>query len=279
MRSLVELAALLEKDEGVLALSYVLDTTPGALRARRDLFLTEAQEARYLEIVRRRRAGEPLQYAIGEWEFYGHVFRVDEWALIPRPETEILVETVLSRDLGGKHIADIGTGTGAIALTLALEAHPAPAMIYATDLSAAALSLARENGAQLEADAVVQWIEGDGPGALPEPVDVIVSNPPYIDPAEEPSLQPELSYEPREALYSGAPGAGGLAHYASWIGAFREKLRTPGWVFLEIGDRQAEAVSGFFRDAGYQEITVHKDYAGRDRVVVAQWMGLGRKHV
>lgn len=273
MRSLVDCAAQLEGNEGYLALSYVLNTTPGALRARRDGFLTEEQEARYREIVRRRKAGEPLQYAIGEWEFYGHVFRVDARALIPRPETEILVEKVLEEDLGGKVIADIGTGTGAIALSLALEAQAAPERIYASDVSADALALAQENAHQLGVPPVVQWVLGDGPGALPERVDVLVSNPPYIDPAEEASLQRELSYEPREALFSGAPGQGGLEHYAVWVKTMREKLKNPSRVFLEIGDRQATAVRSLLKDAGFEEIAVHADYAGRDRVVQALWTG------
>ncbi len=280
-------AALLPDREGVLALSYVLDCSPGMVRAREHHRLTSQQMHRYLSIVERRRSGMPLQYAIGEWEFYGHLFATDSRALIPRPETELLVERVLQEELGGRVIADLGTGTGAIALTLALEAHPSPARILATDLSAAALSLAAENAARLKvAPHLVQWVQGDGPRALPESVDVLVSNPPYIDPADRESLQRELRYEPEMALYTGEPGGGGLAIYADWIPQLPLFMNAGGKVMFEIGDQQAKDVGGLLIQHGFQDVSVAQDYAGRDRIVSACWPGAengadhrGRKHV
>lgn len=292
MKTIAQWAALLPQQEGYLALSYVLDTTPGALRAKSGESLDAAVTERYQEIVRRRLAGEPLQYAIGEWEFYGHLFHVDARALIPRPETERLVEMALQEDLAGKLVADIGTGTGAIALSIALEAHPQPRKLYATDCSADALVLAKENAARLlssrggihaqpapaqpvpnDASAssqnMIEWVLGDGPSALPEAVDVLVSNPPYIDPQEKESLQDELQYEPASALFAGEPGKGGLALYQEWIPLLPARLQSHGVVLMEIGDRQGEAVSSLFRQAGFSAVTVHPDYTGRDRIVRA----------
>lgn len=292
MKTIAQWAALLPQQEGYLALSYVLDTTPGALRAKSGESLDAAVTERYQEIVRRRLAGEPLQYAIGEWEFYGHLFQVDARALIPRPETERLVEMALQEDLAGKLVADIGTGTGAIALSIALEAHPKPRKLYATDCSADALVLAKENAARLlssrggihaqpasaqpvpnDASAssqnMIEWVLGDGPSALPEAVDVLVSNPPYIDPQEKESLQDELQYEPASALFAGEPGKGGLALYQEWIPLLPARLQSHGVVLMEIGDRQGEAVSSLFRQAGFSAVTVHPDYTGRDRIVRA----------
>ncbi|MBY0585192.1 peptide chain release factor N(5)-glutamine methyltransferase [Murdochiella sp. Marseille-P8839] len=308
MKTIAEWAAQLPGQEGYLALSYLLDTTPGALRAKCEESLPAEIIRRYQELVQRRLAGEPLQYAIGEWEFYGHLFHVDARALIPRPETERLVEMVLQENLAGKIIADIGTGTGAIALSIALEAHPQPKKIYATDCSADALALAKENAIRLlpsgggvhaqpapaqpvpeqpasaepasaqstpndasaAAQNMIEWVLGDGPSALPETVDILVSNPPYIDPQEKESLQDELRYEPASALFAGEPGKEGLALYQAWIPMFPALLNPQGVVLMEIGDRQGEAVSNLFRKAGFCTVTVHADYTGRDRIVRAK---------
>lgn len=318
MKTIAEWAAQLPGQEGYLALSYLLDTTPGALRAKCEESLPAEIIRRYQELVQRRLSGEPLQYAIGEWEFYGHLFHVDARALIPRPETERLVEMVLQENLAGKIIADIGTGTGAIALSIALEAHPQPKKIYATDCSTDALALARENAIRLlpsgrgaseqpasaepasvqpasaepasaepasaepasaqstpndasaAAKNMIEWVLGDGPSALPEAVDILVSNPPYIDPQEKESLQDELRYEPASALFAGEPGKEGLALYQAWIPMLPALLRPQGVVLMEVGDRQGEAVSTLFRKAGFCTVTVHADYTGRDRIVRAK---------
>ena len=263
-------AARLQQGEGYLALSYVLDTTPGALRAKADSLLPPEALERYEAIVARRLHGEPLQYAIGQWEFYGHLFAVDRRALIPRPDTERLVEIVLDE---GEAVADIGTGTGAIALSIALEAQPAPSVVYATDLSREALDLAKENATALLQPAragMVKWIEGDGPSVLPEAVDVLLSNPPYIDPIHQKYLQEELSYEPSSALFAGAAGKGGVALYEAWIPQLSTVLKPRGRVFFEIGDDQGEAVADLFRAEGFAEVAILQDYTGRDRMVRAR---------
>lgn len=266
-------AERLPQGEGYLALSYVLDTTPGALRAKADSLLPPEALERYEAIVARRLHGEPLQYAIGQWEFYGHLFAVDRRALIPRPETERLVEIVLDEGVGGQVVADIGTGTGAIALSIALEAQPAPSVVYATDLSREALDLAKENAAALLQPAragMVKWIEGDGPSVLPEAVDVLLSNPPYIDPMHKKNLQAELSYEPSSALFAGVAGKGGVALYEAWIPQLTTVLKPGGRVFFEIGDDQGEAVADLFRAEGFAEVAILQDYTGRDRMVRAR---------
>lgn len=282
MKALPEWASMLPGNEGYLALSYLLDMTPGEVRARRDLFLPETMEERYEEIVRRRKTGEPLQYAIGVWEFYGHSFLVDERALIPRPETELLVEWVLEETLEGKVIADIGTGTGAIGLTLAMEGEPAAKRVILTDISKAALALAKENAQRFRLDAkgpMLQWVEGDGPMALVRPVDIIVSNPPYIDPAKRPELQKELTYEPENALYAGEPGGGGTALIRSWIPELSHVLCPEGVVFFEIGDRQGMEIKEALEKQGFSQVTIKKDYSGRDRMVRARLSARGGEHV
>lgn len=198
---------------------------------------------------------------------------MDRRALIPRPETERLVEIVLDEGVGGQAVADIGTGTGAIALSIALEAQPAPSVVYATDLSREALDLAKENATALLQPAragMVKWIEGDGPSVLPEAVDVLLSNPPYIDPIHQKYLQEELSYEPSSALFAGAAGKGGVALYEAWIPQLSTVLKPRGRVFFEIGDDQGEAVADLFRAEGFAEVAILQDYTGRDRMVRAR---------
>lgn len=117
---------------------------------------------------------------------------------------------------------------------------------------------------------MIEWVLGDGPSALPETVDILVSNPPYIDPQEKESLQDELRYEPASALFAGEPGKEGLALYQAWIPMLPALLNPQGVVLMEIGDRQGEAVSTLFRQAGFCAVTVHSDYSGRDRIVRAK---------
>ena len=170
-------------------------------------------------------------------------------------------------------MADIGTGTGAIALSIALEAQPAPSVVYATDLSREALDLAKENATALLQPAragMVKWIEGDGPSVLPEAVDVLLSNPPYIDPMHKKNLQAELSYEPSSALFACAAGKGGVALYEAWIPQLITVLKPRGRVFFEIGDDQGEAVADLFRAEGFAEVAILQDYTGRDRMVRAR---------
>ena len=256
-----EAAKLLEGQEGYLALSYLLDMTLGELRMKKDEELDPNIEKAYRDLALKRQQAYPLQYALGFWDFYGRTFRVDPRALIPRPETELLVEFVLQENLKGKKILDLGTGTGVIAISLKLEENHAK--LFASDLSGAALSLARENASCLGAD--IEFIQSDLFSNLEEKFSIIVSNPPYVGEKERASLAKELSYEPELALFSGADG---LDIFWALIQGAYEHLEEGGKVFLEIGSRQGEAVSKMMEKAGFHQIEVVKDYTGRNRFVV-----------
>ena len=208
----------------------------------------------------RRRLGEPWSYILGWSEFRGRRFRVSPATLIPRPETELLLEAAL--DLGRRlqvlHACDIGTGTGILGITLALETDWA---VVATDLSQDALAVARDNARALGAR--LEFRHGDLLAAVADPVGLVVSNPPYVDPADAPTLQRELAFEPRSALFADDRGlalASRLLHQA-W------RRQAPGCV-LEIGAGQGDTLQGRARAAGWRRTQVHQDLAGHDRVLM-----------
>ena len=219
--------------------------------------------------VERRRAGEPIQYITGEAEFYGLSFKVNRDVLIPRPETEFLVEKAieLARGFERKRIVDVGTGSGAIAVALASNLPAAD--IHATDDSASALRVARANAKRHGAEARVIFRVGD----LLTPVagrrfDLIVSNPPYVAEGDRDSLSAEVrDYEPAQALFAGADG---LAIYRRLIPAAFAALFHERYLALEIGFGQQPAVEALLAGAGYTEIEFTKDLQGIPRVAVAQ---------
>ena len=216
-----------------------------------------AQVEAWLE---RRRTGEPWSYILGWSEFRGRRFKVSPATLIPRPETELVLEAALDlgRRLNVLHACDIGTGTGILGITLALETDWA---VVATDLSAGALAVARDNAAALGAR--LDFRHGDLLAAVADPVGLVVSNPPYVDPADEPTLQRELAFEPRSALFADDHGLGlasRLLHQA-W------RRQAPGCV-LELGAGQGETLAGRARAAGWRRAGVHQDLAGHDRVLM-----------
>ena len=199
----------------------------------------------------RRESREPLAYVLGEWGFRRLTLRTDGRALVPRPETEIVVERALAlvRDLPAPRVLDVGTGSGAIALALADE-HPA-ARVTAVDTSAAALELARENAERLGLD--VELREA-GIEAAADGWDLVVSNPPYVESLL--GLQPELAHEPPHALLGGTAFHRELARIAQ-----------AAWLVLEVGDGQAEEVAGRLRDEGYEILRITNDLGGMPRVV------------
>ena len=214
----------------------------------------------YREAVARRARHEPVAYILGEWGFRRLTLNVDRRALIPRPETEIVVERALLHlaGLDTPAVLDVGTGTGAIALALADE-HPG-ARVTAIDISADALALARENAERT--GLAIELLEHDLQAGLPGgPYDLVVSNPPYVEPAELPTLMADVrDYEPHLALVgSGATEA--IARAA--LGA----LVPDGWIVLEVGDGQAPATADLLDGLGYAEIATTPDLTGRDRVV------------
>ena len=229
--------------------------------------------ARSLEaMVARRRAGEPLQYVMRSWAFRRLEVMVDERVLIPRPETESLVELALAevKKRGDSTVVvDLGTGSGVIGLSIAAEAHPQKIEVWLTDDSADALDVARANLAGIgRAGSVVRLAEGNWFAALPTElrgrVQVAVTNPPYIaegDVEVEPGVH---EWEPHHALYSGESGLDSIREIVS---AAPEWLAPGGVLFLEMGHRQADAVRALF-DTQWS-VVVHQDLAGRDRFVEA----------
>jgi release factor glutamine methyltransferase len=225
----------------------------------------EAEEA-FAALLARRARREPLAYILGHWGFRRLTLKTDARALIPRPETEIVVERALEHLNGMSEpaVLDVGTGTGAIALAI-VDEHP-QARVTAIDTSSDALALARENLDLLGINGRVRLVEHDlTEGLGRDEFDLVVSNPPYVEPEDIETLQPEVrDWEPRIAL---------VAHGATEAvaRAATEALRPGGWVVLEIAENQAVNVAGLLTDLGYEHLRISPDMAGRDRVIEAQW--------
>jgi release factor glutamine methyltransferase len=204
--------------------------------------------------MRRRAAGEPLQYIRGKTEFYGREFRVDDRVLIPRPETEILAETAIERVERGARVVDIGTGSGCIAATLAFERQDL--RVIGTDISVAALAVASKNVA-----GQVTLVASDLLAAFVEDFDWIVSNPPYIPAGDIATLEPEVrDYEPRNALTPGPTGTEIIARILDQAGRAR--------LILEIGFGQSDAVRDLAAAHHFNVDEVRNDLAGIPRVIV-----------
>ncbi len=241
-----------------------------ALTAREQLVFDKAISLRALR--------RPLPYITGEAWFYGRPFKINRAVLIPRPETEDLARAALDavKDIFKPQLADIGTGSGCLAVTLALERPNA--YLWATDLSPDALKTARKNVVRYGLTERVTLLPGDLLTPLPANVrlDAVVSNPPYITQAEVPQLQPEVrEYEPALALSGDGDAAGldGTALHRRLITESPAVLNPGGWLLLEVGFGQAETVAGEARAAGYTEVRVLNDLSGIGRVVLGQWTG------
>ncbi len=238
------------------------------LYSRLDEPVDEEMAARFNALIERRAQGEPIAYITSHREFMALDFYVDRRVLIPRPETELLLEYTIKklRDKGwtGEEIpmVDVGTGSGVIAVYLALRFPRA--QVYAIDISPEALEVARLNARRFEVEQRINFLQGNLLEPLPEAVKIVVSNPPYTILAQ---VEPNVArYEPNVALDGGQKG---LAIYRELLGQARSRIRRPGLIALEIGSEQANDVSnlGRFFFPGCQ-IEVFKDYAGLDRVVI-----------
>jgi release factor glutamine methyltransferase len=248
-----------------LLVAHVAGTTRSGVYAL-DAPLSEAQRRHLRALVGRRRTREPLAYVLGEWGFRRLTLAVDRRALVPRPETETVVERCLAhlRGLERPEVVEVGVGSGAIALAL-VDEH-AGVTVTATDVSEEALALAEENRLRAGVDGRVRLVAGHYFARLAGPFDLCVSNPPYVTAEEVESLQPEVRlYEPRTALV----GEGVTEAIAA--GA-RDVLRPGGWLVLECGDGQAATLAETLAAFGYLDVTATPDLAGRDRVVE------GRRH-
>lgn len=222
---------------------------------------TDAELERLQALVSRRREREPLAYILGEWGFRRLTLTLDRRVLIPRPETEIVVERSLVhlRPLPEPQVLEVGTGSGAIALAI-VDEHSG-VRVTAVDHSAGALAVAAANRGRAGVDGRVELLRADLLGGVTGPFDLVVSNPPYVRPEEYDALQPEIRrYEPREALV-GEGVAEEIARGAADV------LAPGGWLVLECGAGQAPALAAELRALGYEEVTITPDLAGVERVV------------
>ena len=255
-------------------LADILHTDRARLYLMRDRRLTKSERTNFEALLRRRTKREPLQYILGKCEFYGFEFAVSPTVLIPRPETELLVETVteLASAFSSPRIVDLGTGSGCIAVTLA-KLHTG-ARITATDISTAALEVARENARRLGVIEQIDFRLTDMTKIDAFPAkgkfDIVVSNPPYVLEEERPALQPEIrEWEPPQALYVHGDG---LKFYRCIIDFSREHLNAAGWVACEMASQRSNAIEKLFREAGFHLVQPLKDLAGFDRHVIGQWV-------
>jgi release factor glutamine methyltransferase len=250
-------------------LAHVLGVGRSWLFAHFEYALDETQSNQFTELIARRVKHEPVAYLIGRKEFYGIELQVDRRVLIPRPETEMLVDAVLvvaaNQSPAFVTVADVGTGSGAIALSVAANAENA--RIYALDVSKDALAVAAANTARLDERSQVTLLHGDLLDALPEPVDVIVANLPYVASGDYRTLDPDVrKYEPQLALEAGKRGLDVIARLLRQVPS---RLCPGGSVILEIGYKQGQAVLELLATILPQALhaDVHKDYQGRDRMV------------
>jgi release factor glutamine methyltransferase len=251
--------ATLPRAEARRLLAAALRVPIESLIARPERTVDDEAVARFVSLAQRRARGEPVAYLLGEREFYGRRFAVSPAVLVPRPETELLVQLALERlqRQAAPRVLDLGTGSGCIAVTLALEC-PAAAVV-AVDRSADALAVAGANAQHLGAAiefAISDWYENVG-GRF----DLIVANPPYVA-AADPHLR-ELQHEPRHALVAGADG---LADLRCIVASAPAHLNSGGWLADEHGHDQGAGVRELFAQAGFVGIETHRDLAGIERV-------------
>ena len=254
-----------------LLLMFTLACDRAYLHAHPERKLSAEEQRRYDHALEERERGVPAQYITGHQEFWGMDFIVTPDVLIPRPETEHVIETVL-RGVGRAplpaallRIADVGTGSGCIALALAKELPSAE--IHATDISSAALQIARANASRLQLEARVQFHQADLlQGFESGGFDLVVSNPPYVGASEEDQVQLEVrKYEPRNAVFAGPTG---LEVIARIIPQARESLKPGGWLVMEISGTIAERVRGLLAD--WDEVEIANDLQGIPRVAAAR---------
>jgi release factor glutamine methyltransferase len=242
------------------------DCARALLYAELDRELTREQIDAFEANVARRVMREPLAYILGEWGFRRLTLKTDPRALIPRPETEVVVERALEhiRGIEEPKVLDVGTGTGAIALAIADEVRDA--QVTAIDVSPDALALARENLELTRINGRVRLVEHDLTFGLGNAdFDLVVSNPPYVEPDELKTLQPEVrDWEPHVALVA----AGATAKLAE---ASREALRPGGWLVLETAAGAGERVERVLTELGFEDVAITPDLAGRDRVAEGRW--------
>lgn len=256
---------ILEKNNNdlIIALTYLLNTNKNLLFLNKEEALDEKIENELKIINDKINEGYPLQYAIGKWNFYGLDLLVDKRALIPRYETEILVDLIINDNSNNKKILDIGTGSGAI--SLALSKNLKDSKIIGVDISKNAIDLANENKIKLNINNV-EFKESDIFSNIDEKFDIIVSNPPYINKEDFEKLDNKLYYEPQNALYGGEDG---LYFYKKIIKNAKNFLNKNGKIYLEIGYDQKDSISNLLEEYGYKQIKSYKDFNDFYRIIKA----------
>jgi release factor glutamine methyltransferase len=266
-RLLAQAERAIERRDAEILLAHSWALTRAQLLARAREPVPADVVARFSESCARRAAGVPVAYLLGRREFWSLPFEVSPAALVPRPETELLVERVLHRvHVPLAEVADLGTGSGAIAIAIA---HERPAWrVTATDSSSAALELAQRNAQRL-ANGRIEFLSGDWYSPLAaRRFDAVASNPPYIA-SDDPALHDDgVRHEPRCAL---SPGADALSALAILINGAPYHLKPGGWLLLEHGAAQGPAVRATLVARGFAHVTSHRDLAGHERVSEAQW--------
>ncbi len=268
-----DLLNLWDRHETVRILSHYMMTTTGYIYAHQDEPVMHKIQELALRAISLRKEGYPLQYILGTWDFYSLELKVHEGVLIPRPETELLVETAIeiakANEWKAPVILDVGFGSGAIAL--AVQKHIPSATVVGTDISRCALIIAEENARDLGLERV-RFLEGDLFSAVQgKCFDIILSNPPYLTTEEMDHVQKELTFEPPLALHAGSSG---MDVYERLIPEAIRHLHPGGYLLLEIGATQGDEVSTLLHKWGYRDIVVQPDLSGHDRMVLARSGGL-----
>ncbi|OTG93400.1 peptide chain release factor N(5)-glutamine methyltransferase [Acinetobacter sp. ANC 3832] len=255
-----------EHQENAWLLEHITKIDSFDLVMKKTQELTPEQEQAYVDALARIEAGEPLAYVTGSQPFWTLDLKVTQDTLVPRPDTEVLVETVLHLDLpDDARIVDLGTGTGAIALSLASER--SNWAVTATDIYEPTLEVAVFNAEKHDLEQVKFFLGSWFKALDRQYFDVIVSNPPYID--ADDSHMPKLASEPERALVADKHGLADIEHI---VQQGKKWLAANGWIVLEHGYDQANAVQKIFRDAGFKKVRTEKDYGGNDRVTLGQWV-------
>lgn len=267
-----------------LLLGAVLGSDRVRLITAREQRLDAAQEARLAELVERRAGGEPVAYLLGEREFWSLPFAVGPSVLVPRPETEGVVEAALGLISGLRtgraeplRVVDVGTGSGAIVVALACEARTrgwSDVRFVALDRSRAALAVARGNAERLVARSAVAFLHGDLLSAVRTGgIDVVVANPPYLSDDDLGAISTEVAREPVAALIGG--GIDGTQILRGLVADAARVLRPGGFLVTEIGSTQGGTVAVLARGLGFAEVRVLPDLSGLDRIVIARWQAIG----
>ena len=254
----------IDYDTSLIALTYILDKSKSYILMNQNLELNNKQIERLKDIINKRETSYPLQYAIGEWEFYNIRLKVDNRALIPRFETEIIVDYLIKSSIKKDRILDIGTGSGAIAISLAKNIENT--FVIGSDIEDKALSLAMENK-EFTGIENVDFVKSDLFNNIKGKFDLIISNPPYINKKDYEDLDKELYFEPKSALYGGCDG---LDFYREIIKNTSKYLNNNGHLVFEIGYDQKNILNKLLKDEGFVNIENIKDFNDFDRFIIAQ---------